>query len=75
MYLFGKSKIANYSYKFIFCVFIVIGSASSLSAVTDFSDAMIFAMAIPNLIGCFLLLPKVKEELERYLSVIQQKRM
>lgn len=73
MYLFGKSKIADYSYKIIFCVFIVIGSAVSLGAVTDFSDAMIFAMAVPNLIGCFLLFPKVREELVKYLKAIRTK--
>lgn len=74
MYLFGKSKIADYSYKILFCIFIVIGSSISLGAVTDFSDAMIFAMAVPNLIGCFLLFPKVREELVKYLRAIRTKK-
>ncbi len=39
---------------------------NNLSAVTDFSDAMIFAMAVPNLIGLLILLPVVKEELRIY---------
>ena len=39
---------------------------NNLSAVTDFSDAMIFAMAVPNLIGLLVLLPVVKEELRIY---------
>lgn len=70
MYLFGKSKISDYTYKIIFCLFIIIGSAVSLGAVTDFSDAMIFAMSVPNLIGCFFLFPKVREELSKYLKAI-----
>jgi alanine or glycine:cation symporter, AGCS family len=72
MYLFGRSKVADYSYKILFCIFIVIGSAVSLGAVTDFSDAMIFAMSVPNLIGCFLLFPKVREELTRYIKAIKK---
>ena len=72
MYLFGRSKVADYSYKILFCIFIVIGSAVSLGAVTDFSDAMIFAMSVPNLIGCFLLFPKVREKLTRYIKAIKK---
>lgn len=72
LFLFGRSNFAKYSYKVLFCIFIIIGSAVSLSAVTDFSDAMIFAMSVPNLIGCLLLFPKVRDELVRYLKVIKK---
>ena len=71
MYLFGRSKVSNYTYKVLFCLFVIVGSAASLGAVTDFSDAMIFAMAVPNLIGLFFLFPKVREELARYLRAIR----
>ena len=74
MFLFGKSKASDYSYKILFCVFIIVGSAVSLGPVVDFSDAMIFAMAIPNVIGCFLLFPKVREELVKYMSAIKAKK-
>ena len=74
MYLFGRSKASDYAYKILFCLFVVIGSAASLGAVTDFSDAMIFAMAVPNVIGLFFLFPKVREELNRYLSAIRAKK-
>jgi AGCS family alanine or glycine:cation symporter len=59
------------TYKIVFCLFTVLGASISLGAVTDFSDAMIFAMAIPNLIGVSLLLPKVKEELVKYRDAIK----
>ncbi|MCF6351366.1 MAG: alanine:cation symporter family protein [Flavobacteriaceae bacterium] len=71
MFLFGRSKKSDYSYKILFCIFIIIGSAASLGAVTDFSDAMIFAMAIPNVIGLFFLFPKVREELSKYMNAIK----
>ncbi|MBL4568863.1 MAG: alanine:cation symporter family protein [Flavobacteriaceae bacterium] len=74
MFLFGRSKKSDYTYKVLFCLFIIIGSAASLGAVTDFSDAMIFAMAVPNVIGLFFLFPKVREELSRYLTAIKTKK-
>ena len=70
MFLFGRSKMSDYVYKTLFCLFIIIGSSASLGAVTDFSDAMIFAMAVPNVIGLFFLFPKVREELSKYLKAI-----
>ena len=41
----------NLTYKIIFCMFIIIGAASELDSVIHFSDAMIFAMAFPNVIA------------------------
>ena len=70
-YLFGKSKIVGYVYKFIFCVFVVIGASAQLGAVIDFSDAMIFAMLFPNMIGLFFLAPIVKKEFAKYLADIK----
>ncbi|GAB5406125.1 MAG: alanine/glycine:cation symporter family protein [Aureliella sp.] len=67
-YLFGRNQGADITYKILFCVFVVIGAASSLDAVIKFSDAMILALVFPNMIGLLLLFPKVREELNRYLS-------
>ncbi len=71
-YLFGRGRIADLSYKVIFLLFVVIGASVSLSAVTDFSDAMILAMVFPNMIGLLFLFPRVREELNRYLQAIRQ---
>ncbi len=70
LFLFGKTKLNDIIYKVLFCCFVVIGAAASLSAVTDFSDAMIFAMSVPNLIGLFFLLPVVKQEAAKYYAYI-----
>lgn len=69
-YLFGRSAAADLSFKVLFCIFVVIGAASSLNSVIAFSDAMILAMVFPNMIGLFFLFPKVREELARYLKAI-----
>lgn len=70
-YLFGRSKKMEYVYKSIFCLFVVIGAAASLGSVIGFSDAMIFAMMVPNMVGLVLLAPKVKNELNKYLEAIR----
>ena len=70
MFVFGKSKISDLTYKILFLLFIVIGAAGDMSAVWTFSDAMILALVFPNMIGLFFLFPKVKEELNRYLEAI-----
>ena len=70
-YLFGRTKKMEYAYKLLFCVFIVIGAAASLGSVIGFSDAMIFAMMVPNMVGLVLLAPKVKEELKKYMKAIK----
>ena len=71
-YLFGREKRTGNIYKVIFCIFTVIGAAATLNAVIDFSDAMVFSMMVPNMIGLVLLAPKVIQELKRYKSAIRK---
>jgi len=70
-YLFGRTKKMEYAYKLLFCVFVVVGAAASLGSVIGFSDAMIFAMMVPNMVGLVLLAPKVKDELTKYMKAIK----
>lgn len=65
-YLTNESRVADLVYKAVFLLFVVIGAASSLDVIIGFSDAMIFAMSIPNLIGVYLLVRVVKRELTEY---------
>ncbi len=67
-YLFGKNKIVGIIYKVLFCLMIVVGSSASMGAAVDFSDASLFAMAVPNLIGVYLMIPIVKRELADYMK-------
>jgi len=70
-YLFGNSKASDYSYKFIFLVFVVIGSSVGLGAVLDFSDLMILGMAFPNIIGLVIMSKEVKEDMASYFSRVK----
>jgi AGCS family alanine or glycine:cation symporter len=65
-YLLGESMITDTVYKILFLFFVVVGSSMQLGSVIDFSDAMIFAMAFPNIIGIYFLLPVVKREMNEY---------
>jgi AGCS family alanine or glycine:cation symporter len=70
-YLFGRGKYADLTYKLLFCSFCVLGAAASMKSIWAFSDAMIFAMVFPNMIGLIFLFPIVKKQLKRYLKVIK----
>ncbi|KZY49332.1 alanine:cation symporter family protein [Sulfitobacter sp. KE29] len=67
-YLFGEGAAKELTFKVIFCLFIVIGAAASLGPVIDFSDAMLFSMAIVNIIALYFLMPIVKRELNSYVA-------
>jgi len=70
-FLFGRGKGADITYKVLFLVFVIIGASASMSSIWGFSDAMIFAMVFPNMIGLFFLFPVVKKQLTRYFEAIK----
>lgn len=65
-YVFGEGRSKEFAFSLIFCVFIVIGAAVKLEAILDFADALIFVMAIPNLIGLYILAPEIRRDLKQY---------
>ncbi|MBT8254980.1 MAG: alanine:cation symporter family protein [Bacteroidia bacterium] len=70
-FLFGRGKSADLVYKLLFLTFVVIGAAASMNSIWAFSDAMIFAMVFPNMVGLYFLFPVVKKQLRRYLDAIK----
>ncbi|MHA6806134.1 alanine/glycine:cation symporter family protein [Salinifilum ghardaiensis] len=66
MYLFGRGAASKQVFNAIYCVFVVIGSAMTLTAVLDFADAVLFALALFNILGLYIMIPVVKEELNKY---------
>lgn len=70
-FLFGRSQASDLSYKVIYLLFVVVGASATLDAVITFSDAMVLALVFPNMIGLFILAPKVKTELNKYLAKIK----
>ncbi|WP_418317987.1 alanine/glycine:cation symporter family protein [Piscinibacter sakaiensis] len=70
-YMVGESRSMDLLFKFFFCCFVVLGATMNLGPVIDFSDSMIFLMAIPNVIGLYFLMPIVKREAEGYWKRIE----
>ena len=65
-YLVGDNKAFDLGFKLFFLSFVVLGSAIELSALIALSDALVFIVAIPNLLGLYLLAPLIKQELLAY---------
>jgi AGCS family alanine or glycine:cation symporter len=65
-FLLGDNYYIDLAYKIIFCLVIIVGASASLDVIIELSDAMYFAMAIPNIIGLYILAPKIKAELKKY---------
>ncbi len=66
IYVFGAKRWAKITFNTIFCLFVVVGCTAKLEAVLNFSDAMIFAMALANVLGLYLMAPSVKKDLDAY---------
>ena len=65
-YLFGDRTVNIYKVLFLACGFI--GTVINLDLVLEFSDVVLLAMSLPNLLGCFLLSGVLAKELDRYMS-------
>ena len=67
-FLFGYSRRSQITYRTVFCLALIPGGALSVSQVIDVIDSFFFLMAIPNIIGLYILAPQVKTDLQSYLS-------
>lgn len=63
-FIFGERYIKFY--RLVFISFIFLGSIAQLHLVLNISDAVYGLLAIPNLIGTYLLLGKAKEVIRQY---------
>lgn len=68
-YMFGERW--SIIYKLTFVMVVVAGSIGSASAVLDFSDLLILAMAFPNMFALYALSGQVKRKLSVYLEKLQ----
>ncbi len=68
-YLFGDQ--AGMAYRILFLAFVFLGSISSPSNILDFSDLMILSMALPNILGLYMLQGKVRAALDEYMQKLR----
>jgi AGCS family alanine or glycine:cation symporter len=64
--IFGRSPGSELTFKIVFCLFTVVGSVMTFTSVLAFADSMLFVCAIVNLLACYILLPKVRDELRSF---------
>ena len=72
IYLFGPGRATHVVFNLVFCASVALGAATQLKAILDFSDALIFAMALANILGLYMLAPVVRKEYERYRSRVRR---
>jgi AGCS family alanine or glycine:cation symporter len=72
-YLFGERKSTEMIYKVLFCLFVIVGASADLGVIIRMSDSLFFLMAIPNIIGLYILAPEIKRDLKKYEQNIDNK--
>lgn len=70
-YLFGEGEKRTKTFNIMFCGFIVLGCMMQLGVVIDFSDALVYLICVPNILGLYIFAPIVKKELEEYFSKLK----
>lgn len=70
--LVGEGRGRRVAFNLVFCAFVALGSTIRLQSVLDFSDAMVFVLCVPNILGLVLLTPVVKEELRRFRQRVRE---
>jgi AGCS family alanine or glycine:cation symporter len=69
-YLFGYKTIVVYHTLFCFVVFLG-GVLDDIALVVNFSDILLLSMAIPNLIGLYIMHNKIKGALDDYMDKLK----
>jgi AGCS family alanine or glycine:cation symporter len=69
VYLFGSGS--SLIFKLIFLSFTILASVVSTSIMVDFSFMLILGMALPNILGLYILSGDVKKELDSYLKKLK----
>ncbi|WP_282692443.1 alanine/glycine:cation symporter family protein [Streptomyces sp. CC208A] len=72
-HLFGRSRVSELTFKVFYTLFAVAGALLSLSTLIDMADAVLFMLAVINIIGLYLLAPVVKRELNSFLSYVKRR--
>jgi AGCS family alanine or glycine:cation symporter len=73
-YLFGRSKASEITFKTLYSIGAAAGAMLSLSTLFDMADAVLFMLAVFNIIGLYLLAPVVKRELNSFLEYAKRRK-
>jgi AGCS family alanine or glycine:cation symporter len=70
-YLFGEGETGQTIYKVMFCGFVALGCVVQLGPILDISDALVFLICVPNILGLYFLAPIVKREMQSYFARVE----
>ncbi len=70
VYLFGDR--AKLVYRGLFLCFVFMGSLITAGNILNFGDLMILSMAVPNILGLFLLSGDIKDDLAAYMKKLRK---
>ncbi|MEK6554424.1 MAG: alanine/glycine:cation symporter family protein, partial [Bdellovibrionota bacterium] len=68
-FIFGEKWIP--AYRYVFIAFIFVGAVTHMNIVLNLSDAVYGLLALPNMLACYLLLPKVKKLMTEYAAKLK----
>lgn len=72
-YLAGNGRVKVMLFKLAYCSFVIVGCSANLSNVINFTDALFFAMAIPNVIVIYMMAPEIRRDLDAYMASLKLK--
>ncbi len=67
-FVFGEGKLSMMIFKIIFCVILIPSGFFSAKTVYALVDSLYFLMAIPNIIGIYLMAPELRRDTADYLA-------
>jgi AGCS family alanine or glycine:cation symporter len=67
-FVVGGSNSSMAIFKIIFCAALIPGAVFTSDTVFTLMDSMFFLMAIPNIIGIYILAPEIKRDVASYLA-------
>ena len=70
--LVGRSRRTTLIFNTAYLLSVIVGCSAQLDAIINFSDALVFAVALANIIGLYMLTPIVARELKSYLAHLQR---
>jgi len=72
-YFFGRSRASETTYNVLFSLIVVAGALMSLGSLVAMADSALFAAAVFNIIGLYILAPVVKKELRKVIDYTRRR--
>lgn len=72
-FVFGQSRASQMTFKAVYCLALIPGAALTTQQVYDAMDSLFFLMAVPNVIGIYLMATEVRRDLTSYVGRLKRR--